>query len=258
MSQDGNPTRTETLERGDVYFFVRPRVEEEDPESLADVQNTYAILSRSGARRYRMLIIGRKRLPDPEQSGRRRFWGFVERVTSDPHEIAEALQAAEYRTKTRGRRHQPAARPVGEGVYRIVRHDDHTHLAYALELPRQAGEIPEELNLAPEASYILSVKNPAKPSPRGAGLPDRDQAAYPQHLQDVFRGRRFTAADPPELLDHAGTEFVLVSASESPADELDVHFETESETAATAEIFNDLRLDRTKHPVKPLFEGEWD
>ena len=33
--------RTKTLEHGDLYFFFRPRVEEESPEKLEDVQRSF-------------------------------------------------------------------------------------------------------------------------------------------------------------------------------------------------------------------------
>ena len=43
--------------------------------------------------------------------------------------------AAEYDTETRGKRRIKAAAPAGEGKYSIVKHDNHTELAYILELP---------------------------------------------------------------------------------------------------------------------------
>jgi hypothetical protein len=30
------------------------------------------------------------------------------------------------------------------------------------------------------------------------------------------------------------------------------------ETAETAEVFNDLEVDREKHPTRPLFAGAWE
>ena len=247
-----------TLERGDVYFLFRPRVEEEQPEGMGDIQNLYMVLSPRGTSEYRMSVVGRERMPDPEKSGHRKYWGFVARVERDPKELAGDLQAEEYQTETRGERHQPAARPVGEGVYRILRHGDHTHLVYALELPEQPDEVQRELNVEEEASYVLSIKNPSKPSPPGAGLSPEQAADYPKRLMELFRGRRFAEADPPDFLSHEGCEFVLISASGDISAELGVELEPQRESYDTAEIFEDLRLDRRKHPVKPLLEGEWD
>ena len=57
-----------------------------------------------------------------------------------------------------------AARPVGEGKYAIIRHhQNHTELAYILELPKEPGEAQIELGIEKEASYIVSVINPKKP-----------------------------------------------------------------------------------------------
>lgn len=251
-------TDLETLERGNLYFFFRPTVEEEDPEGLADVQNFYMVMSVHGEDRYRSCIVGRKKLPDPEASGKRRYWGFVDAVLEDPKKIVDELKGEEYETETRGERNQPAARPAGEGIYRILRHGDHTHLVYALELPEEPDEVQRSLNLEEEASYVLSVKNPEKPSPAGAGLPERAEAEYPERLQERFRGRRFIPADPPDFLNHPGAQIVLISASGDPEDELDLELHPQEESESTAEIFNDLRLEKSRQPVKPLLEGEWD
>lgn len=253
---DEREETVETLERGNVYFFYRPRVEEEEPEGKEDLQNLHLVLSPHGGDDYRLGIIGRKRLPDPE-ARQERMWGFVEMVTHDPKRIVDALGEEEYETKTRGTRHRPAARPAGEGVYRIVRHDDHTHLVYALELPDEPDEVQRELRVEEEASFILSIKNPEKPAPRNAGLPEEREADYPSDLADRFRDRRFAEADPPRFLDYEGSQFVLISASEDVEAELGIELDPARESESTAEIFNDLRLEKSKQPVEPLFEGEW-
>jgi hypothetical protein len=169
------PNRTETLERGNVYFLFRPKVEEENPEKLEDVQRMFVVLSPEGLQRYRLLVVGRKQLPEPEQSGQEKHWGFVDSVTKNPETIESRLDPQTYETKTRGERHLPAVRPIGEGVYRIVRHDNHTHFAYSLELPKNIGEAQSAFNLEEQASYVISIKNPEKGSPLGAGLSDEQQ-----------------------------------------------------------------------------------
>lgn len=247
----------ETLERGNVYFFYRPRVEEEEPEGRGDVQNLYMVLSPHGKTEYRLAIIGREELPDPEAGGRQRYWGFVTGVERDPKTIVRELGPEEYETETRGERHQPAARPAGEGVYRVLRHGDHTHLVYALELPESPGEVQRDLGIEEEASYILSIKNPETPSPARAGLPESREAEFPKRLQEVFRGRKFSEADPPDFLGYAGCEFVLIGASGDVRKELGLELEPQEEEVSTAEVFNDLRAERSKQPVEPLLEGAW-
>ncbi|MFW6202585.1 MAG: hypothetical protein ACOC8B_08400, partial [Gemmatimonadota bacterium] len=163
-----------------------------------------------------------------------------------------------YRTKTRGERRVPAARPAGEGVYAIARHGDHTHLVYILELPEQPGEVQRELNVDERASYILSIANPERPAPKGAGLGEKQAAEFPKGLQSKFEGRRFIPADPPKFLDHEGAELLLIGAARRPLKELDIRLEAEDEDAHSAEIFRELGLEREEHPTRPLFEGKWD
>lgn len=254
--EDGN--HIQTLEQGDIWFFYRPRVEEDDPESVGDVQRLFMVLNPDDRDRYRLAIIGRKRLPDPESHGRQRQWGFIDVVRRDPQSVVRELGPERYRTKTRGERHRPAARPAGEGRYRILRHGDHTHLVYALELPREPGPVQEDLRIQEDASYILTVANPERPSPETAGLRPSRQADFPQHLRERFRGRAFAEVDPPEFLDREGAEFVMVSAHEDVQDELGIRIDIEDEDARSAEIFRELHLDRERHPVAPLLEGKWD
>jgi hypothetical protein len=160
-------------------------------------------------------------------------------------------------TLTRGERHLAPARPAGEGVYALVRHGDHTHLTFALELPEKPGEVQRELNIREEGNYIVAVKNPEQPAPPGVGLPEREQAEVPQHLQRQFEGRRFVPVDPPAFLDQEGAELVFIGVGEHVSEELGVRLDPQRETLETAEIFNDLRVERTQHPLQPLFEGKW-
>ena len=52
---------------------------------------------------------------------------------------------------------------LGEGKYAIIRHhQNHTELAYILELPKEPGEAQIELGIEREASYVVSVINPKK------------------------------------------------------------------------------------------------
>ena len=250
------------LERGDIYFVYRPKVEEASKieeaaaEGWSEVQRLYMILSPYDKKRYRLIIIGQKRLPEIDDA-KQQTWGFVDKVSRAAQAMKDALASATYHTKTRGERIQPEARPAGEGIYAIVRHDDHTHLVYAMELPSRPGAVQQAFHLEEEGSYILSVKNPEQPSPRGVGLDESRRASFPKTLQTRFRGRRFIAVDPPNFLNYEGAEVLLVGASEDIAGELGLQLHPQTETAATAEIFNDLRLERSPHAMTPLFEGQW-
>jgi hypothetical protein len=250
--------KVHVLEQGNIYFFYRPRVEEQAVQGFDDVQRMYMVLSPHGKRSYRLIIIGEKRLPVVTREGDRKSWGFVEKVASQAEEVEDELDPKTYSTKTRGERNLPPARPAGEGVYVIVRHNDHTHLAYALELPDKPGDVQQALNILEEGSYIISVKNPEASSPPGTGLDESRRARFPRDLQERFRGRRFIPVDPPDFLDHEGAEILLIGASQDVFEELSLQLNREHETEATAEIFNDLRMEKALHPITPLFKGKWE
>jgi len=212
------------------------------------------VLSPEGSDILRLLTIGKKRLPDPDDSGQR-FWGFVKKVTEDPEDLARELEGG----NDEGRARTPA-RPAGEGVYALATHGNHTHLLYALELPEEPDEVQRELHIHKEGAYLLSVKNPEAASPPSAGLEEERKADFPPELQEQFGGRRFIAVHPPEFLDHEGTEVLLMGSAEDPGGELGVELDPERETEATADLFKELQLARDgrgDHPVEPLLQGRW-
>jgi hypothetical protein len=168
------------------------------------------------------------------------------------------LQEETYGTQTRGERRLPAVRPAGEGVYAISLNDGEMRLAYALELPEARGEVQREFGIPPAASFVLSVKNPEKGQPRAAGLTDEQKADYPDALQRKFRGRRFAGEDV-RLLDVEGAEFLLVGANtDHRVEKEEAVPDPEDEDYAHAEIIRDLKMVKSRHPVAPLIEGEWE
>jgi hypothetical protein len=244
----------EVLEHGRVYFFYRPRVQREEAHGLDDVQRFQVVLSPDGKAPWRLVRIGRKRMPAIGDGGER-VWGVVDKVTDGPEEIVSQLDRQRYGTRTRGLRVQAEARPAGQGVYAIARHDDHTHLAYVLELPQAPGPVQEELNIEPRASYVVAVRNPSS-SPWagfGAGAPE----GLPADLQETFRGRRFAPLSP-EFLNHVGIELILMAATRDPEEALGIELRPAQESEAEAAIFTDLRIERDRYPVAPLFDGRWE
>lgn len=245
----------DVLEDGDIYFLYRPRVQETHVASIDDVQRLLVVLHPWRGRRVRLLVVGRKHLPEIAEHDR--FWAFVDKVVDRPEQLHEALEPRTYRTRTRGEREQQPARPAAEGAYVIARHDDHTHLAYQLELPHRPGPAQQGLTIEREASYIATIKNPQAPSPPGVGRPGPGKAKLPSDLQGRFHGRRFAPLDPPSFLDQPGTELVLIGAAYDASEELHVDLDAEVERAARNTIFDDLRIGRQDRPVAPLFAGEW-
>lgn len=254
MAKTAKSSPHEIVEHGNIYFIYRPRVEEKNPEDLEDIQQLHMVLAPEGKKLFRMVNIGRKRLPDVGEHERN--WGFLEAITKSGKDLEEGLRRDEYGTKTRGERVLPAARPAGEGVYALVRKDNSLHLAYDLELPERGGPVQKALNIAPKASFVLSVRNPEKGSPRAAGRSREDQPDYPKELQEEFRDRRFADEDP-RLLDYEGAEVVLVGARTDPEKAYKVDLEAEDEDESSAEIFKELRFAKSRHPVEPLLSGDW-
>ena len=251
------PAAVRVLERGHVYFAYRPRVEAPAAHGFEDVQRLYVVLSAQGKDSYRLLVVGAKRLPSPVGEDRT-AWAFVEKVSSRPEEIEDELDPKTYLTMTRGERRRPAARPAGEGVYAIARHRGHTHLVYALELPPEPGEVQRALNIERDACFIVTVRNPRAEAPPGVGLDEARRADYPRPLQQRFRGRRFINLDPPDFLNHAGAEILLIAAKSGVVAELGLELDRQHEREETAAIFEDLRLEKSLHPLAPLLKGTWE
>lgn len=244
----------DVLEDGTIYFTFRPKVEEHDPQGLDDVERFHVILVPSGGGKTRMAVIGRKRLPDLDDHERN--WGFVEAVKTDPKALADSLQEQTQQTKTRGERTYPAHRAAGEGAYAFVQKGRTMHLVYALTQPETPGPVQKALNIAPEASFAVSVKNPEKGAPRNAGLSEDAKADYPKSKQKEFEGRRFAPTDPT-LLDYEGAEFILVGARRNPEDDYGIDIEEKAERMSDERIFRQLRMARSRHPTDPLFAGRW-
>jgi hypothetical protein len=248
------PRKTPVLEQGDIYFLYRPAVDHGRVRDFRDVSRLFILLKPRQRMRYRLIMVGRKRLPDPAEHDR--FWAFIWRVFNDRNALNAELAEEEYRTKTRGVRTLPAVRPAAEGIYALVRHGGHTHLAYVLELPKRRGPAERELNIKRQASYIIAVKNPASAKPRSAGL-DADHAArLPNRLRQKFGARRWIPVDPPDFLDYEGAELALIGARENAESELGIDFKPDAEDDHTSDVLRDLKLPR-EIAREPLFEGRW-
>lgn len=193
----------DVLESGDIEFHVWPAPGEGGVHGPQDVQRFFLVLRPMGGGVARRLVVGRKRLPEADE-GRRRYWGFVDRVERGKGAAGRATRREE------GDLEGPPPEPAGAGEYRLVSHEGHTDLVYRLD-----GDAPEEapheaFGVRREASYVLSVKNPEAASPPGVGLEPERRAELPRELQSLFGDHRWASAEPA-LLDHEGTEFLLVA-----------------------------------------------
>jgi hypothetical protein len=213
-----------TIEQGEVSFLYRPRVEEQAPGELDDVQRLIILLSPGRAAFERAIAVGRKRLPPSAR--RDRFWGFVDLVLT-PYDMQAALGAQVYGTKTRGLRHLPAARVFATGTYDIATHREHAHLRWQVVETKHDDPIAAEVALEQEADYIVTVANP---DPIAWGLleaPDLQSdlfddlelhvtipTPFPPALQQRFRGRRYAQLDSPDWLEHPGAELMFLGSGD--------------------------------------------
>jgi hypothetical protein len=224
MARSSAVEAAQTLEQGAISFLYRPRVEEQHPDHLGDVQRMLLLLSPDGSPFQRLIAVGRKRLPPSAR--RDRFWGFVDLVLT-PYDMNAALDAQVYGTKTRGLRHLPAARPFGEGTYELELHNSHAHLRWRVDRLEPLDPIAAELEIEDEADYILTIANPdlaawglTEPPDLQTDLFDDLElhvpipTPFPPALQQRFRNRRFAQLDTVEWLDHPGAELVFVGVGE--------------------------------------------
>src|ERR671929_842352 len=173
---NNNTNEAEILEQGDIYFFYRPKKGAEEVKGIEDVRRFFMVTAPEERQLYRLFVIGKKSLPEVRETEARaseRYWARVGGIFNDANELTKELLSDEFR---RG----DAARPVGEGKYAIVKHhQNHTELAYVLELPKEPGEAQRELGIEKEASYIISVINPKKSAasavPEGGNYPSTEE-----------------------------------------------------------------------------------
>jgi hypothetical protein len=258
--------QTEILEYGDIYFFYRPKVGSGEVNSINDVRRFFMITApeegkQDGKKKYfyRLFVIGKKSLPDIRKSEARaseRYWARVGGIFEDPIELTKELLSDEFRKGD-------AARPVGEGKYAIVKHQNHGELAYILELPKDPGEAQKELGIEKEASYVISVINPKIPAP--AGYPSTEEPPkYPEEvLKELSDAENFIPLSrDTKLIDYQNAQIILIGAREGPdiiKNEIGVEInydKNETQESLSADIFTKLKVRKEQVPIRPLLEGK--
>jgi hypothetical protein len=180
-STDDSDTKSASsiLEKGIIYFFLRGRVNTEDPSSVSEIARTYFILRPSSStgsnkptdNQSRLLAVPKKTFP---KTGRERWISFVEKTGVSFSDLRENfLGGNEYETKTRGTQHTPPVKPEGEGVYAITTTGRESHLCYIMTRPDDLGEVQKKLGLKEQGSWVITTRNPEYPPPGGPGrLPE--------------------------------------------------------------------------------------
>ena len=268
-NNNNDNTQSEILEQGDIYFFYRPKKGAEEVKGIEDVRRFFMVTApeeeenNNKSRLYRLFIIGKKSLPEVRKTEARaseRYWARVGGIFKEPDELARELFSDEFRKGD-------AARPVGEGKYAIIRHhQNHTELAYILELPKEPGEAQKELGIEKEASYIVSVINPKKPAassvPEGGKYPSTEEIPmYPEELLKGFNDSDIFVplSRDTRLIDYQNAQIILTGAREGRdviKRDIGIEIIDEDETQQSADIFNKLNLRREQVPIRPLTEGK--
>lgn len=221
------------LEQGNIYFFYKPKKGNLIVERFDEVGRFYFVLQPFESTQLRFIVLGAKKLPKTQESDGAAGWAIVQRVGGKGFEVERQ------QTMKSG-----SARPAGEGVYALVRHDDHTHFLYSLELPSRLGEVQHALGISREANYIIVIKHPITTSPT------RTTPPY------VISDQKFRALESSHELNQTGSEILLTSGKKL-INRLGVRVEKDHETMETADIFSKLHVDQQRHPITPLVSGKW-
>ena len=276
----------EVLEKGDIFFFYRPKAKVIDDgsggdvKSIEDIRRFFMVTATAAnteneqqqqfdgtnsktpkegeSPRYRLFVIGKKSLPEIRTTEARRserYWSKVGGIFENPQELTGELLSDEFRKGD-------AARAVGEGKYAIVKHQDHAELAYVLEMPEEPGEAQRELGIENEASYIVSIINPKVPVP--AGYPSSEEPPnYPESILKEFGENEnfISLARDLRFINFQNAQMILVGAREGRdviQKEFGIDIKEEKETVHSADIFSKLKIEKDKVPTKPLIEGKFE
>jgi hypothetical protein len=264
--EKNNNNSSTIVEHGDIFFFYRPKIDSEEVKDIEGVQRFYMAMSPENSNKgkdklYRLFLVGRKQLPEiveGKSTSKERNWALNVLTSDDPEDIHKELLPAEYTTETKGRRMIVGAAPAGEGKYSIVKHHNHTELAYILELPEVPGPTQREFEIKKEASYIVSVKNPDISVPGFAAFSSGRKPHYPASIKEKFGDRRWINAEDPKLLNYENTQLLMIGArKEDVEEELGIDIDEEKETERSADIFRELKVKREQVPLKPLLKGRF-
>src|SRR5918996_4457102 len=274
VDDDNNQEATvEVLEKGDIFFFYRPKAKiiddgsGGDVKSIEDIRRFFMVTATAAnteneqqqqfdgadsktpkveeSPRYRLFVIGKKSLPEIRTTEARRserYWAKVGGIFENPQELTGELLSDEFRKGD-------AARPVGEGKYAIVKHQDHAELAYVLEMPEEPGEAQRELGIEKEASYVISVINPK--IPKSSNLPTTEEPPkYPQEVLNEFNENEnfVSLSKDTKFIDYQNAQVILVGAREGKDvvnSEMGIDMKEEQ---SSSDIFNKLKLRREQVP----------
>jgi len=269
------------IEEGTIYFFYRPKVDTYEVKDMADVHNLWVVMQpklsvavpstdadklppseakekeKESKKFFRLLNFHRKTLPNYAAEGKDQRLATVERTSPDIVDIELLL----LRNNVNNSHENPPSRPIGHGAYAILLHDkgikDHVHLVFALETPKELGEVQNAFHLPKQGNYILHVKKPET---------DEVMASVPDAYKDLWSDRTYVSPPTNVLLNCDGVKILFTKTKQSiteskiVAKELEILEEDiEHEEEATPENIFDklLHLDLDRSLAEPVLTGSW-
>ncbi|MCL6430456.1 MAG: hypothetical protein K6V36_06285 [Anaerolineae bacterium] len=265
MAQQATMPGVRVLETGNILFFYRPKQGVLHPTDPEDLERVYFMLLPDDQEHHmnRLFNVAHGVFPSivpgkalPEE----RDWAFVQDVSRDPRAVLDSLEKnIPAPPEPSGQRARPWAPAAGVGRYAIARHDDHTHLVYRLRKPERPGEVQREIQIRPEASYIISVKEPYAPSE----IVLEQKPSYPDSLRRKFDGMGWIPADPTDLLDYQYAQILIIGARVDVEKELGLKLDTGRENQAEKQVLEMLRQQEKEAAeqgislLEPMLKGEW-
>ncbi|TXG69614.1 hypothetical protein EZV62_004549 [Acer yangbiense] len=224
----------EIQERGEIFFFYRPKVGKEEAHSAEDVQRLYLVLRPESGER----SVEEKQHPESGKEGLKTGKSDSQgkkHAAEGGHGSQEVNIEKEplLRFIVMGKKSLPdpskKLRPYWGFVEMVTTKIQDVKAALGAE--DKENEPQESLNIEREGSFLLQIKNPDQhgggSSSQFRGLQNKRKAVFPAHLQGQFGPKRYCPADPTDFLNHEGCEFLLISASDDIEKELGLELETE-------------------------------
>jgi hypothetical protein len=249
---------SELLEKGTIYFFYLPKQNAESVNGIDDVQKLCLLLSpHESSKMKRIINIENKKMPDMKVH--HKYWGIVDAVSDDLNELVNKY-LGEKANQTEPS-HQQQGRLFASGLYAIVKHHRHTHLAYLLELPEELSEVQKAFNLEKEGSMLVCVKNPDFPKTMLGEKP-----SLPESLKEYFEDKKWMAIDrEAKLLEIKNVELLLIGICPdvkgfgTVGEELEhIEMEEMKKLEPHNKVFEQLKLDKEHHKVDPIMTGKWE
>jgi len=270
------------FEEGTIYFFYRPKVDTYEVKSLDDVHNLWLVMQpkpsvpiptpdvdklpesdvkereKEAKKFYRVLNFHRKTLPNYESEGKDQRLATVERTSPDIVDVELLL----LRNNVNTSHENPPSRPIGHGAYAIVRYDkgmkDQVQLVFALETPKELGEVHQAFHLPKKGHYVLHVKKPET---------ETALAVIPDNYQDLWKDHPYVSPTTNVLLNCEGAKILFTKSKKSSISESKIvgkEIEILEETIANEEeatpdnIFDKLlHLDLDRSLAEPALTGAW-